>query len=222
MSFTPLNARGAAPADVTRWIQDEANRILEGVGPAGVDGIARVPFERARADAFRMVDLPRATTLLAQGKAAGGQFHDHPAFVLRVAGARQEAGGLEALEQRGQGVPVRSCALGVPGSAAAVLAVRVHMAHVLVLEVTGELRLVAEHRDEVLVLGEVREDPLEHEHVARADAGTGHAREKDLGHATRRELRDELVAAEIPRIARDQRPRRNRHEIEYTRGITRS
>ena len=41
--------------------------------------------------------------------------------------------------------------------------------------VTRELRLVAEHRHEVLVLREVREDPLEHEdvlmvrdHVARA------------------------------------------------------
>jgi phosphoglucomutase len=45
--YNPPNG-GPADTDVTRWIQDEANRILEGVGPAGVDGIARVPFEQAR------------------------------------------------------------------------------------------------------------------------------------------------------------------------------
>ncbi|HEU0245148.1 MAG TPA: phosphoglucomutase (alpha-D-glucose-1,6-bisphosphate-dependent) [Candidatus Limnocylindrales bacterium] len=48
--YNPPNG-GPADTDVTRWIQDEANRILQGAGPAGVDGIARVPFERARADA---------------------------------------------------------------------------------------------------------------------------------------------------------------------------
>jgi phosphoglucomutase len=47
--YNPPNG-GPADTDVTRWIQDEANRILEGAGPAGVDGIARVPFERARAN----------------------------------------------------------------------------------------------------------------------------------------------------------------------------
>jgi phosphoglucomutase len=42
---------GPADTDVTRWIQDEANRILEGSGTDGVDGIARVPFDRAWAHA---------------------------------------------------------------------------------------------------------------------------------------------------------------------------
>ncbi len=50
--YNPPNG-GPADTDVTRWIQDEANRILEAAGPAGVDGIRRVPFERARAQATR-------------------------------------------------------------------------------------------------------------------------------------------------------------------------
>ncbi len=50
--YNPPNG-GPADTDVTRWIQDEANRILEGSGPDGIDGIARVPFERAHAGAER-------------------------------------------------------------------------------------------------------------------------------------------------------------------------
>ena len=46
--YNPPNG-GPADTDVTRWIQDEANRILEASGSAGLDGVARVPFERARA-----------------------------------------------------------------------------------------------------------------------------------------------------------------------------
>ena len=48
--YNPPNG-GPADTDVTRWIQDEANRILEATGADGLDGIARVPFERARATA---------------------------------------------------------------------------------------------------------------------------------------------------------------------------
>jgi phosphoglucomutase len=48
--YNPPNG-GPADTDVTRWIQDEANRILEGKGADGLDGIARVPFDRARAQA---------------------------------------------------------------------------------------------------------------------------------------------------------------------------
>ena len=50
--YNPPNG-GPADTDVTRWIQDEANRILEGSGADGLDGIKRVPFERARAGAGR-------------------------------------------------------------------------------------------------------------------------------------------------------------------------
>ena len=46
--YNPPNG-GPADTDVTRWIQDEANRILEASGSDGLDGVARVPFERARA-----------------------------------------------------------------------------------------------------------------------------------------------------------------------------
>ena len=48
--YNPPNG-GPADTDVTRWIQDEANRILEAKGAGGLDGIARVPFDRARAQA---------------------------------------------------------------------------------------------------------------------------------------------------------------------------
>ena len=48
--YNPPNG-GPADTDVTRWIQDEANRILEGTGADGIDGVPRVPFERARARA---------------------------------------------------------------------------------------------------------------------------------------------------------------------------
>jgi len=48
--YNPPNG-GPADTDVTGWIQAEANRLLEGSGAAGVAGIRRVPFERARAAA---------------------------------------------------------------------------------------------------------------------------------------------------------------------------
>ncbi|MGZ8438190.1 MAG: alpha-D-glucose phosphate-specific phosphoglucomutase, partial [Candidatus Limnocylindrales bacterium] len=41
--YNPPNG-GPADTDVTGWIQDEANRLLEG----GVDAVARTPYERAR------------------------------------------------------------------------------------------------------------------------------------------------------------------------------
>jgi phosphoglucomutase len=44
--YNPPNG-GPADTDVTGWIQGEANHILE----SGVDGVVRVPFERARAGA---------------------------------------------------------------------------------------------------------------------------------------------------------------------------
>ena len=48
--YNPPNG-GPADTDVTRWIQDEANRILEGSGSDGVAGIKRFPYERAVAGA---------------------------------------------------------------------------------------------------------------------------------------------------------------------------
>ncbi|MHB8893373.1 MAG: phosphoglucomutase (alpha-D-glucose-1,6-bisphosphate-dependent) [Candidatus Limnocylindrales bacterium] len=48
--YNPPNG-GPADTDVTRWIQDEANRILEASGADGLDGVPRVPFARARARA---------------------------------------------------------------------------------------------------------------------------------------------------------------------------
>jgi phosphoglucomutase len=48
--YNPPNG-GPADTDVTRWIQDEANRLLESPGRDGIDGIGRVAFARARAQA---------------------------------------------------------------------------------------------------------------------------------------------------------------------------
>ena len=48
--YNPPNG-GPADTDVTRAIQDEANRILEAGGADGLAGIRRVPFESARARA---------------------------------------------------------------------------------------------------------------------------------------------------------------------------
>jgi phosphoglucomutase len=48
--YNPPNG-GPADTDVTRWIQDEANRILATPGADGLEGVARVPFERAQARA---------------------------------------------------------------------------------------------------------------------------------------------------------------------------
>jgi phosphoglucomutase len=48
--YNPPNG-GPADTDVTRAIQDEANRILAGAGTDGLAGVKRVPFERARAAA---------------------------------------------------------------------------------------------------------------------------------------------------------------------------
>ncbi len=45
--YNPPNG-GPADTDVTGWIQDEANRLLEATGTDGIEGIARVPFEGAR------------------------------------------------------------------------------------------------------------------------------------------------------------------------------
>ena len=46
--YNPPNG-GPADTDVTSWIQDEANRLLEGHGDDGVAGIKRVPYDPARA-----------------------------------------------------------------------------------------------------------------------------------------------------------------------------
>ncbi len=48
--YNPPNG-GPADTDVTRWIQDEANRILEATGEDGLAGVPRIPYERARASA---------------------------------------------------------------------------------------------------------------------------------------------------------------------------
>jgi phosphoglucomutase len=48
--YNPPNG-GPADTDVTRWIQDEANRILEGSGSDGLDGVLQAPDAEAAAAA---------------------------------------------------------------------------------------------------------------------------------------------------------------------------
>ncbi len=48
--YNPPNG-GPADTDVTRWIQDEANRLLEASGRDGIDGIRRVSDAEARSGA---------------------------------------------------------------------------------------------------------------------------------------------------------------------------
>ena len=48
--YNPPNG-GPADTEVTRWIEDEANRILAGTGGAGVAGVSRTPIDLARAAA---------------------------------------------------------------------------------------------------------------------------------------------------------------------------
>jgi phosphoglucomutase len=69
--YNPPNG-GPADTDVTRWIQDEANRILEATGRDGIAGIPRVPYGRARAQATDhdfmaayVADLPAVVDLAA-------------------------------------------------------------------------------------------------------------------------------------------------------------
>jgi phosphoglucomutase len=50
--YNPPNG-GPADTDVTRWIQDEANRILEAPGSEGLDGIARATDDELRAGVGR-------------------------------------------------------------------------------------------------------------------------------------------------------------------------
>jgi phosphoglucomutase len=50
--YNPPNG-GPADTDVTKWIQDEANRILAGQGTDGLDGVRRISFDRAYAAATR-------------------------------------------------------------------------------------------------------------------------------------------------------------------------
>jgi phosphoglucomutase len=49
--YNPPNG-GPADTDVTRWIQDEANRILEASGSDGVDGVPRAPAAEVKSGAM--------------------------------------------------------------------------------------------------------------------------------------------------------------------------
>ena len=85
--YNPPNG-GPADTDVTRWIQDEANRILEASGTDGLDGVARVPFERARATAAGHDFLGRLRRRPRQRRRHGGDRGVGPADRRRPARRR--------------------------------------------------------------------------------------------------------------------------------------
>ncbi|MFO0631344.1 MAG: hypothetical protein U0168_00680 [Nannocystaceae bacterium] len=80
-----------------------------------------------------------------------------------------------------------------------------HLHDVGVIEDRGQARLGQEHPHELGIGREVRQDPLEHEQLLEA-LEPGRTREVDLGHATRAQPTQQLVAPEP--IARGARARR--------------
>ena len=75
------------------------------------------------------------------------------------------------------------------------LAEIVDMRDVRVIERGGEPRLVEEQPHELRILGELRQDLLEHDELLEA-LGPDGAREKQLGHPTSRQLAQDLVRAQ--------------------------
>jgi hypothetical protein len=69
------------------------------------------------------------------------------------------------------------------------------LADVRVREARRELRLGEEHRDEARVLGEVRQDPLDHHQLLEA-GGAGQQGDEHLAHAPLGELGEQGVLAE--------------------------
>ncbi len=67
--------------------------------------------------------------------------------------------------------------------------------HVRARDVRREAGLVEEHRDELRVVGQVRQHPLDRDQLLEA-ALAKHARRMDLGHAARRDTEQELVTPE--------------------------
>ena len=66
------------------------------------------------------------------------------------------------------------------------------------IQLRGELRLVGEHRHELVVVGEMREDLLDRDDLLEAlDAGEPRLRE--LGHSARRDALQDLVLPEAVR-----------------------
>ena len=66
----------------------------------------------------------------------------------------------------------------------------------LVAQDAGDLGLVDAHLDEVVVLGEVRQDALDRDQV-RGAIGVERLRSIDLGHATERDAIQQMVTAEL-------------------------
>ena len=75
----------------------------------------------------------------------------------------------------------------------------------LVAQHARDLRLVDEHLDEVVVLGEVREHALDRDEVRRA-VRVERLRAIDLRHAAERDAIEQVVAAELLSPSHRRRP----------------
>ena len=128
------------------------------------------------------VVLPRVGVVQALG-----QLHHHPHALLGQKGL--------ARLQRVLDDVLQVVALDVfhRDVVAAVLRIEiVNLNDIRVLQLRGDGRLVDEHLDEVLILREVRQDPLDHDGLLEA-LGAGRLRTEDLRHPPHRDATKEHV-----------------------------
>ncbi len=86
--------------------------------------------------------------------------------------------------------------------------------HVGTRDVRGEPRFIEEHGDEIFVLGERRQHPLDRDELLEARFA-GRARRIHLGHASRRDAEEHFVASHGPRRTVD--PESTRHGRQTSR-----
>ena len=72
----------------------------------------------------------------------------------------------------------------------------VELNDVRVLELHPDARLVEEHLNEVVVVLEVRKNPLHH-HEPVVAIGAGVPRQKNLGHSAEREAPEDIIASKL-------------------------
>jgi hypothetical protein len=136
--------------------------------------------------AGRVLQLVRVVEALAR-------LHAETCDEPRVGRERVVVGAAKQRERDALKVLHRDVVLALP------LAELEHLADVGVRDPRRDARLVEEHRDEQRIAREVREDPLDAHELLEAAVAV-EARQKDLGHAAGRELRDKRVLPEASRL----------------------
>jgi hypothetical protein len=87
----------------------------------------------------------------------------------------------------------------------------VNLADVWMDQLRRKISFVAEHSDKVIVLSKMRKDSLEYQQLSVGVASG--SRKKDLRHAARRKLCDELIVAEVSGVAGHHSARWDRHSF---------